>query len=195
MPGPHELLIRVHAAGLNPTDSNTRRGKLLLLFYYPLPVVMGKEFAGTVVARGPEATHFMEGERVFGRVAQNKMGAFAEYVAVHEDFVAKMPTSLDFETAAGMPLAGLTALQCLRDELVVKPGQRIFISGGAGGVGTFAIQIAKWLGAEVATTVSPRGEALAHSLGADLVIDYTRERFEDVLHNFEGALDLIGGST
>jgi len=158
---------------------------------------MGKELAGTVVARGVGATRFTVGDRVFTRVAKEAMGAFAEYASVHEDLVAKMPASLDFESAAGIPLAGLTALQCLRDELEVKPGQRIFISGGAGGVGTFAIQIAKWLGAEVTTTASPfyGGEALVRSLGADRVIDYTRERFEDVLHDLDGAFDLIGGDT
>ena len=138
---------------------------------------------------------FKEGERVFGRVAQNKMGAFAEYVAVREDYVTKMPASLDFESAAGIPLAGLTALQCLRDVLAVRPGQRIFISWGAGGVGIFAIQLAKWFGAEVATTASPEVEALVRSLDADWVIDYTRERINTIIHDFAGALDLVGGST
>lgn len=196
-PGPRELLIRVHAAGLNPVDYKTRRGWLLPIFSYPLPIVIGKELAGTVVTRGAGATRFAAGDRVFTRVAMEAMGAFAEYASVHEDLVAKMPASLDFESAAGIPLAGITALQCLRDELEVKPGQRIFISGGAGGVGTFAIQIAKCLGAEVTTTASPfyGGEALVRSLGADRVIDYTRERFEEVLHDLDCAFDLIGGDT
>lgn len=106
-----------------------------------------------------------------------------------------MPASLDFEVAAGVPLAGLTALQCLRDELKVTKDQRIFISGGAGGVGTFAIQLAKWLGAEVTTTASARGEALVRRLGADRVVDYTKGRFEDELRDYDGALDLVGGDS
>jgi len=195
--GNHELLIRIYAAGLNPVDYKTRRGWLLPIYSYRLPIVMGKEFAGTVVARGAGAKRFVEGDRVFCRVAMDAMGAFAEYASVNEEFVAKMPNSLDFEPAAGVPLAGLTALQGLRDELEVRTGRQILISGGAGGVGTFAIQIAKWLGAEVATTASPfhGGVALARSLGADQVIDYTRDRFEEVLHDLDAAFDLIGGET
>lgn len=112
-----------------------------------------------------------------------------------EQFLAKMPASIDFNTAAGVPLAGLTALQALRDELHVGRGSRIFIPGGAGGVGTFAIQLAKWLGAEVTTTASPRGRALVEALGADVVIDYTKERFEERLRDMDGAFDLLGGET
>jgi NADPH:quinone reductase-like Zn-dependent oxidoreductase len=194
-PGPREVLIRVHAAGLNPVDYKTRSGGLRPIQSYSLPVVMGNELAGTVVARGAAAARFVEGDRVFARVAKETLGAFAEYASVDQALVARLPASLDFESAAGVPLAGLTALQCLRDELEVKSGQRIFISGGAGGVGAFAIQIAKWLGAEVATTASARGEALVRSLGADRVIDYTRERFETTLRDLDGAFDLIGGDT
>jgi alcohol dehydrogenase len=123
------------------------------------------------------------------------MGAFAEYATVNEDHAAHMPTSLDFASAAAVPLAALTALQALRDELHLSAGQRVFIPGGAGGVGTFAIQIAKGLRAHVATTVSSRGEALAKRLGADVVIDYTRERFEDELSGYDCAFDLLGGDT
>lgn len=195
IPGPGELLIRVHAAGLNPIDFKTRQGAARILYRPTLPTVMGSELAGRVAARGEGMTRFSKGDRVFARVAKEKMGAFAEYACVHDSLVAKMPDSLSFDAAAGVPLAGLTALQALRDELRLTPGQWVFISGGAGGVGTFAIQIAKWLGAEVATTTSPRGEALVHSLGADQVIDYRRERFEDALHDLDGAFDLIGGDT
>jgi NADPH:quinone reductase-like Zn-dependent oxidoreductase len=121
------------------------------------------------------------------------MGGLAEQAVVHEDYLAKMPASLDFESAAAVPLAALTALQALRDELQLEKGQRVFISAGAGGVGSFAIQIAKHLGATVATTASPRGEALVRRLGADVVIDYTREKFETVLHDYDAAFDLLGG--
>jgi alcohol dehydrogenase len=188
-----ELLVRVHAAALNPVDLKTREGKLKVIRRYPLPIVMGNELAGVVESLGKGVTRFAAGDRVFARVDKDVLGAFAEHARVHQDHAAKIPNSLEFEPAAAVPLAGLTALQALRDELHVAPGQRIFISGGAGGVGTFAIQIAKWLGAEVATTASPRGEALVKRLGADTIVDYTRDRFEQILSGFDSAMDLLGG--
>ena len=194
-PGPGEVLVRVHAAGLNPVDFKIREGKLRAVQRYPLPAVMGNELAGVVEASGTGAARFSAGDRVFARVPKDSMGAFADYVALPEAVLAPIPPALDFTTAAGIPLAGLTALQALRDELRLGPGSRVFISGGAGGVGTFAIQIAKWLGAEVATTASPRGRALVERLGADIVIDYTRERFEERLQDMDGVFDLIGGDT
>ncbi|HWM87155.1 MAG TPA: NADP-dependent oxidoreductase, partial [Kofleriaceae bacterium] len=194
-PGPGEILVRVHAAGLNPVDFKTREGKLRVIRRYPLPVVMGNELAGTVEALGEGVSRFAEGDRVFARVDKDRLGAFAEYACVQEDLAAVLPSSIEPEVAAGVPLAGLTALQGLRDELHLARGQRVFISGGAGGVGTFAIQIAGWLGAEVATTASSRGEALVRRLGASRVIDYTSKRFEDELHDQDGAMDLVGGDT
>ena len=194
-PGPDDVLVRVHAAGLNPVDFKTRDGMLKVVQRYPLPVVMGNELAGTVESCGPNVTGFQPGDRIFARVPKDRMGAFAEYAAVPASHVAILPPSLDFETAAGVPLAGLTALQALRDELHLKPGSSVFIPGGAGGVGTFAIQIAKWLGAKVTTTASPRGRALVERLGADIVIDYTTQRFEDEIRDMDGVFDLIGGET
>jgi alcohol dehydrogenase len=194
-PGAGELLVRVHAAGLNFVDLRTRAGGLKLIHRYPLPIVMGNELSGVVEAGGLGVTRFAKGDRVFARVDKGTMGAFAEYVVVQQNLAARMPSSLDFPSAAAVPLAALTALQALRDELHVSPGERVFIPGGAGGVGTFAIQIAKLLGAHVATTASPRGEALVRRLGADVVIDYTRERFEDKLSGYDCAFDLLGGDT
>jgi NADPH:quinone reductase-like Zn-dependent oxidoreductase len=194
-PRPGELLVRVHSAGLNPVDFKTRAGALKIIHNYPLPMVMGNELSGIVEAAGPEVTRFAKGDRVFARVDKTIMGAFAEYAVVHEDHAARIPASLDFPSAAAVPLAALTALQALRDELRLSTGQRVFIPGGAGGVGTFAIQIAKHLGAHIATTASPRGEALVKRLGADVVIDYTRERFEEQLSGYDGAFDLLGGDT
>jgi alcohol dehydrogenase len=156
---------------------------------------MGNELAGTVEACGPGATRFAPGERVFARVGKERMGAFAEYAVVAEEHCAPIPPALDFVQAAAIPLAGLTALQALRDHLGVKPGYRVLITGGAGGVGTFAIQIARALGAHVITTASPQGRALVESLGADEVVDYTREQFETVIAPVDGAFDLIGGET
>jgi alcohol dehydrogenase len=195
LPRAGELLVHVRGAGLNPVDFKTRAGALKIIRNYPLPIVMGNELSGVVEAVGPGAMRFAEGDRVFARVDRNRMGAFAEYAVVHEDHAARMPGSLEFISAAAVPLAALTALQALRDELHVSTGQRVFIPGGAGGVGTFAIQIARYLGAHVATTASPRGEALVKRLGADVVIDYTRERFEEKLSGYDDAFDLVGGET
>jgi NADPH:quinone reductase-like Zn-dependent oxidoreductase len=191
--GPKEVLVQVRAAGLNPVDFKTREGKLKVIRRYPLPAVMGNEIAGVVESVGSGVTRFSVGDRVYARLDKDNMGGLAEQAVVHEDHLAKMPASLAFEAAAAVPLAALTAIQALRDELRLENGQRVFISGGAGGVGTFAIQIAKHFGAKVATTASPRGEALVRRLGADVVIDYTRERFEEVLHDYDAAFDLLGG--
>ncbi len=160
-----------------------------------LPIVMGNELSGVVETVGPGVMRFAKGERVFARLDKDAMGAFAEYAVVDENYAARMPARLDFASAAAVPLAALTALQALRDELHLVAGERVFIPGGAGGVGTFAIQIAKHLGARVATTASPRGAAIAKRLGADVVIDYTRERFEDELSGYDCAFDLLGGDT
>ena len=195
VPGPDDVLVRVRAAGLNPVDFKTRDGMLKLVQRYDFPVVMGNELAGTVESCGSDVSGFKPGDRVFARVPKDRMGAFADYAVVPANHLAALPPSLDFETAAGVPLAGLTALQALRDELRLGPRSRVFIPGGAGGVGTFAIQIAKWLGAEVTTTASPRGRALVERLGADVVIDYTAQRFEDEVRDMDGAFDLIGGET
>jgi len=191
--GPNEVRVQVRAAGLNPVDFKIREGKLKVIRRYPLPAVMGNEVAGVVESVGGGVKRFSVGDRVYARVDKDTMGGLAEKAVVHQDHLAKMPASLEFEAAAAVPLAALTALQALRDELRIGTGQRVFISAGAGGVGTFAIQIAKHLGAQVATTASPRGDALVRRLGADIVIDYTRERFEDSLRAYDGAFDLLGG--
>ena len=188
-----EVLIRVRAAGLNPVDYKIRQGKLRMVTRLDLPQVAGSELSGVVEAVGTGVTRFAVGDRVFARVDKKKLGAYATYAVVHETLVAKMPESLDFADAAGLPLAGLTALQALRDELGVTMGDRVFISGGAGGVGTLAIQLALWMGAEVATTASPRGEELVRSLGATTVIDYQEQKFKDVLSDYDAAFDLTGG--
>ncbi len=195
LPGIGEVRIRVEAAGLNPVDSRIRDGDLRPLNRLRLPIIAGCEAAGTVDAVGPGPNRFAVGDNVYARVDKKRLGAFAEYVCVREELVAAMPASLDFAAAAGLPLAGLTALQALRDVLGVGPGTRLFISGGSGGVGTLAIQLAKHFGADVTTTASPAGLALVRRLGADHVIDYTREEFPALLSNFDAVLDLVGGET
>lgn len=195
VPAAGEVLIRVRAAGLNPVDYKIREGKLKVISRLALPCVMGNELAGEVAGLGAGVSEFAVGDRVFARVAKATLGAFAEYACVPEAFVAPMPRTLDFEHAAAVPLAALTALQALRDELRVRPGMQLLITGGAGGVGSFAIPLARHYGAQVTTTVSPSGEALVRRLGADHVIDYTAQRLGDGARSFDAAFDLIGGQT
>jgi NADPH:quinone reductase-like Zn-dependent oxidoreductase len=192
---PGDILVEVRAAGLNPVDFKFREGKLRAILRPKLPFVLGNELAGEIVAVGSDVKRFRVGDRVFARIAKDRGGAFAEQACVDEVHAAHMPQNLDFAAAGAVPLAGLTALQALRHELDVKPGQRVFISGGAGGVGTFAIQIAKWLGAHVTTTASKRGEALVRSLGCDEVIDYTSRSISEAGRGFDAGFDLIGGKT
>lgn len=193
VPAAGEVLVRVRAAGLNPVDYKIREGKLKVITRLALPCVMGNELAGEVAGCGAGVTDFAVGDRVFARVDKASLGALAEFACVPAVFVAPMPRTLDFEHAAAIPLAGLTALQALRDELRVRPGMQLLITGGAGGVGSFAIPLAKHYGARVTTTASPRGEALVRQLGADDVIDYTRQRLGDGGRDFDAAFDLIGG--
>lgn len=194
-PAADEVQVQIAAAGLNPVDFKIREGKLRRVLPLRLPYIMGNEVAGRVAAVGASVTGFAPGDRVFARLGKDGGGAFAERVNVAQDYVARAPESLDDVEAAAVPLAGLTALQALRDVLKLQPGQRVLISGGAGGVGGFAIQIAKWLGAHVTTTASPRGEALVRSLGADEVIDYTTRSIADLPRDFDAGFDLIGGET
>lgn len=194
-PGPGEVRIRVAAAGLNPVDYKLRQGKLRAISRHRLPIIAGCEVAGRVDALGPGTSGFEIGDRVYACVDSATLGAFAELVCVQQGFVAVMPVSLGFVEGAGLPLAGLTALQALRDELSVRKGTSLFISGGAGGVGTLAIQLAKYFGADVTTTASPRGGELVRRLGADRVIDYTRNRIGDEPQDYDAVLDLVGGKT
>ncbi len=194
-PGVGQVLVKVKAAGLNPVDYKIREGKLKPILKLDLPITMGNELSGVVEANGRGASRFPVGTRVCARLGKEKMGAFAEYAVVEEEYLAAIPPSLDFKQAAAIPLAGLTALQALRDELKVGPGFRVLITAGTGGVGTFAIQIARALGAHVITTASSRGRELVEKMGADEVVDYENEKFENVIDPVDGAFDLIGGDT
>ncbi len=192
---PSDILIDVRAAGLNPVDYKFRQGQLRVIQRPKLPFVLGNELSGEVIAAGSEVKRFRVGDRAFARVATDRGGAFAQQACVDENLAAHVPAGLDFAAAAAIPLAGLTALQALRDELAVKAGQNVFVSGGAGGVGTFAIQIARWLGARVTTTASKQGAELVLSLGADEAIDYTAQDISNMERRFDAGFDLIGGST
>lgn len=193
-PGPRELLVAVQGAGLNPVDFKTREGALKLIYRPQFPFVLGNELSGRVVAVGADVADFQVGDAIVARVEKERMGAFAQYASVHEDTAAPAPNSVDLVDAAGLPLAGLTALQALRDCLCVGPDTRVLITGGAGGVGTLAVQIARILGAHVTTTASPRGHALVTSLGAHAVIDYTQTPLAAVSETFDCAFDLVGGA-
>lgn len=192
-PGANDLLIKVHTAGLNPVDFKTRDGKVKILLPYRMPLILGNELCGTVAKIGFAPSRFRVGDRVAARVAKMSAGAFAEYAVVPESLVAAVPSGISDVDAAALPLAGLTAWQCLHEVLNLQPGQRVLIHAGAGGVGHIAIQLAKALGAVVATTASPSRFDFLRSLGADELIDYRNERFEDRIAPVDAVLDTQGG--
>lgn len=192
-PRPRDLLVRVAGMGLNPVDYKIRDGMLKTILKLSFPATLGNELSGEVVSTGSAVTRFKPGDKVIARVEKDRLGAFAEMACIDESVAVAAPVSVDLAIAAGLPLAGLTALQALRDELDLRPGQHVLITAGAGGVGIFAIQLAKWLGAEVTTTASPRGDALVRDLGADHVIDYTTTDLAGVGRKFDAAFDLAGG--
>ncbi|MFE3991529.1 NADP-dependent oxidoreductase [Streptomyces goshikiensis] len=192
--GPRDVLIEVRAAGVNPVDHLIVKG-FLSTGEPSRPLVIGNELAGVVTQVGAEATRFAVGDEVFSRVDPRVGGAFAEYVAVDESLVAAKPSRLTFEEAASLPLVALTALQALTEQADVRSGTRVLIHGGAGGVGSAAVQIAKHLGAEVVATAGSGSVELVRELGADRVIDYRTEKFEEVVSDVDVVLDTIGGET
>ncbi len=191
--GPGDLLVRVRAASLNPVDFKIRSGLLKPIVRFNFPLVLGNDMAGTVAAVGPGAGHFAPGDRVFARLDKTRIGAFAEYALVRAQNAAPMPVSLDFVQAASLPLVGLTAWQALVGLARLQPGERVLIHAGAGGVGSVAIQIAKHLGAWVATTASAANRDLVTELGADQFIDYRQLRFEHQLSDCHAVIDTQGG--
>ncbi|MFF2580551.1 NADP-dependent oxidoreductase [Streptomyces goshikiensis] len=192
--GPRDVLIEVRAAGVNPVDHLIVKG-FLSTGEPSRPLVIGNELAGVVTQVGAEASRFAVGDEVFSRVDPRVGGAFAEYVAVDESLVAAKPSRLTFEEAASLPLVALTALQALTEQADVRSGTRVLIHGGAGGVGSAAVQIAKQLGAEVVATAGSGSVELVRELGADRVIDYRTEKFEEVVSDVDVVLDTIGGET
>ncbi|MBD5802255.1 alcohol dehydrogenase [Azoarcus sp. Aa7] len=183
-----EVLVQVHAAGVNQLDSRIRDGDFKLILPYRLPLILGHDVAGVVVKVGPRARQFKPGDEVYARSDDFRIGTFAEYVAVKEDSLAIKPKALTMEEAASIPLVGLTAWQALIEKANLTKGQKVFIQAGSGGVGTFAIQLAKHVGATVATTTSGANIDLVKSLGADIVIDYKKDDFEKVLQNYDVVL-------
>ena len=184
-----DVLIEVHAAGLNPLDSKIKAGEFKLILPYRMPLVLGHDVAGVVTRVGSHVQQFKVGDEVYSRPADYRIGTFAEMIAVDERNVALKPKNLNMEEAASIPLVGLTALQALIEKADLKKGQKVFIQAGSGGVGTFAIQLAKHVGATVATTTSKSNVELVKSLGADVVIDYKKQDFESLLRDYDVVLN------
>lgn len=191
--GENEILAEIHAASINPLDSKIRDGTIKLLIKYKMPLILGNDFSGVVTKIGAKVTRFKVGDEIYGRPCKSSIGTFAEYISIHENDIAIKPKNLSFEEAASIPLVGLTSYQALHDILQLQKGQKILIQAGAGGVGTFAIQLAKLMGATVATTTSEAGTDLVKSLGADEIIHYKTEEFEDILENYDAVFDTLGG--
>lgn len=192
VPAAGEVLIRVHAAGVNPVDWKVREGRLQGRVEHRLPLILGWDVAGVIEALGSSVTQFKTGDTVYARPDMSRNGGYAEYIAVRAGEVALKPKSLDFIHAAAVPLAALTAWQALFDAAKLAAGQRILIHAGAGGVGSYAVQFAHWKGARVIATASARNADLVRSLGADQVIDYTQVRFEDEMRDLDVVFDTVG---
>ncbi|WP_112247714.1 NADP-dependent oxidoreductase [Kribbella monticola] len=191
--GEHDVLVQVRAAGLNLLDEKIRTGEFKLVLPYKLPQILGNDVAGTVLAVGAKVRGFAPGDEVYARPGKERIGTFAERIAVAEADLALKPVSVSFEEAASLPLVALTAWQALVERGNLQPGQRVLIHGGAGGVGTIAIQLAKHLGATVATTAGSSNADFVRELGADIVIDYRTQDFEQLLDGYDLVLDSVGG--
>ncbi|QHJ72132.1 NADP-dependent oxidoreductase [Planococcus halotolerans] len=191
--GENEVLVEVHATSINPIDWKLREGYLKEMLSFEFPIILGWDAAGIVAETGGNVKEFQAGDRVFVRPELTREGTYAEFIATEERLLAKMPDSMTYEEGAAMPLVGLTAWECLVEVAGIKEGDKVLIHAGAGGVGTHAIQIAKSFGAYVAATASDKNLELLQSLGADQVIDYKSEAFEEVVRDFDIVLDPLGG--
>ena len=191
-PGAQQVLVKVSTAGVNPLDNMISRGEVKLITPYAVPQIAGNEIVGRVEALGEGVTSFTVGERVFARLPLNSIGAFAEYVAVDADALARVPEYLSDEEAAGVPLTALTVMQAF-DLMGAQPGKTIFISGGTGGVGAMAIPLAKAKGLTVITNGSASGKERVLGLGADRFIDYKTENYAETLSGIDYVLDTLGG--
>ncbi|GAA1075764.1 NADP-dependent oxidoreductase [Tsukamurella strandjordii] len=190
--GPRDVLIDVRAASINPLDTMIRNGEFKQLLKYKRPFVLGHDLSGVVTEVGASVREFKPGDEVYARPRDLRIGAFAEQIAVAVDDIALKPASLSFAEAAAVPLVALAAWQALVDVADVRSGQRVLVHAGAGGLGSTVIQVAKYLGAHVATTVSTKDLDRARALGADEVIDYKTQDFADVLSDYDVVLDSLG---
>jgi NADPH:quinone reductase-like Zn-dependent oxidoreductase len=184
-----EVLVEVHSAGVNLLDVKIKNGEFKTILPYKTPFRLGHDVAGVITKVGSKINRFKPGDEVYARPADHRIGTFAEYISINENDVAIKPKNISMEEAASIPLVGLTAWQALVEKANLKRSQKVFIQAGAGGVGTFAIQLAKYLGATVATTASAANFDLVKSLGADIVIDYKNEDFETILQDYDVVLN------
>lgn len=192
---PDELLVQVHAVGLNPIDTMIPKGTFKPVLHFKLPATLGSDLAGVVVEVGHRVTRFKPGDAVFASLFDLGVGSLAEFALVPERVAALKPPHLDFVQAASVPMVGLTSWQALKERVGLRPGQKVFIPAGSGGIGTFAIQLAKTLGAKVATTVSTGNIELVRGLGADEIVDYKQQEFEQVLSGCDAVLATTKGDT
>jgi NADPH:quinone reductase-like Zn-dependent oxidoreductase len=199
MPDPEvredDVLVQVHAAGVNLLDSKIRDGEFKLILPYRLPLILGNDVAGVVVRVGSRVRRFKPGDEVYARPDQDRIGSFAEFISIKENSLAIKPKNLTMEEAASIPLVGLTAWQALIERANLQKGQKVLIHAGSGGVGTLAIQLAKHVGAIVATTASTANVELVKRLGADIVIDYKKDDFAEILHDYDVVLNSLGPET
>src|SRR3989440_239083 len=191
--GDADVLVKVRAAGINPLDTMVRDGEFKQLLKYRAPFVLGHDVAGVVTRVGSAVRDFRVGDEVYARPRDLRIGTFAEYIAIDQEDVAPKPGSLTLHEAAAAPLVSLAAWQVLVDRAHVQPGQKVLVHAGSGGLGSTVIQLAKHLGATVATTARGENAELVHSLGADIVVDYTKEDFAEVLSGYDVAIDSRGG--
>ena len=184
-----DILVQVYSAGVNLLDSKIRNGEFKMILPYKTPFTLGHDVSGVVTKVGSKVSKFKKGDEVYARPADYRIGTFAEMISINENDVAMKPKNLSMAEAASIPLVGLTAWQALVEKANLKKGQKIFIQAGSGGVGTFAIQLAKYLGATIATTTSAANIDLVKSLGADVVIDYKKDDFEAMLKDYDVVLN------
>jgi NADPH:quinone reductase-like Zn-dependent oxidoreductase len=190
-----DVLVQIHAAGVNLLDSKIRDGEFKLILPYRLPLILGNDVAGVVVRVGSRVRRFKPGDEVYARPDKDRIGTFAEFISLNEGDVAIKPKALTMEEAASIPLVGLTAWQTLIERANLKNGDKVLIHAGSGGVGTIAIQLAKHVGAIVATTTSTENVDWVKRLGADIVIDYKKDDFETILHDYDVVLNSLGAET
>jgi NADPH:quinone reductase-like Zn-dependent oxidoreductase len=191
----NDVLIQIQATSVNPLDAKIRDGEFKLILPYRLPLILGNDAAGVVVRVGSKVRGFKPGDEVYARPAKDRIGTFAEFIAMNEADVAAKPKNLTMEEASSMPLVALTAWQALVERAKLKKGQKVLIHAGSGGVGALAIQLAKHIGATVATTTSTANVDLVRGLGADVVVDYKKDDFENVLQGYDVVLNSLGKDT
>ena len=193
--GDHDVLVEIRAAGVNPLDAKIKAGEFKLVLPYKPPFILGNDLAGVVVRVGRAVRRFAPGDGVYARPDKDRIGTFARLIAVNEDDLAIKPAALSMAEAAALPLVALTAWQALVEKADVQPGRKVLIHAGSGGVGSIAIQLAKHLGAHVATTTSTNNLDWVRDLGADLVIDYRTQDFATLVRDYDLVLDSLGGET